>query len=330
MKQKKDCKQKKPEDSSSSDKKDQQRERRRRIFSRIAKVAAGFIVVSITATEAMMFVMFGRTDPTQKTPFEILDWANCKNYRAHALEFRSGENRISGYVIIPPFPIALILIVHGVHSSSDALEPVARYFAERSYAVMSFDGTASGRSEGIKTVGLQQQRYDIRAALDYIHSEPELTLLPLIMLGHSAGAYGVAVEAQNSGAAAVVCVSGFDSPLGTMKFWAEHYAGMLTNVEYPFLWIREYAAKGKDANESASQALSQCMVPALVVHGDNDEVIPMDISLYQGMLDRESWLVSQILVTDTKFNKHSNILVANQGVNRALLEEILQFLENRL
>ena len=68
---------------------ERKRERRRRIFSRFAKVVTGFVVVSLTATEAMMFVMFGRTTPAVDAPFPIEDWA-ARNDCA----FRFGNNRL--------------------------------------------------------------------------------------------------------------------------------------------------------------------------------------------------------------------------------------------
>ncbi len=318
------------EDVSSRPSEKKTKEKSKRFFKRLAKIVAGFVVVSLTATEAMMFIMFGRTDPVLDAPFDILNWAKEMKYKASAVSFMSGANKLRGYTIIPRSPAALVLIVHGVRSSSDALEPVVKYFIQHSYAVMTFDGTASGRSEGDKTVGLQQQRYDIRAALDYIQSDPDISGLPLIMLGHSAGAYGVAVETPKSGAVASICVSGFESPLKTMRFWAEHYAGALTNIEYPFLWIREYAAKGNEASESGAETLGRCDCPVLVVHGNNDEVIPLQISLYQAVAAAKPKKAETILVTDDRFNGHSNILVSGNHLNHDLLHQILGFISYRL
>ena len=309
-----------------ADEKEKKKERRKKFFSRLAKVITGFVVVSLTATEAMMFILFGRSEPVMDKPFGLAERAAAGGLRVRTLEFMSGANRLKGYVILPEAPRALMLAVHGVRASSDALEPVIEYFVRQSYAVMTFDGTASGRSEGSRTVGLQQQRYDVQAALAWIRQDPQLNGMPLVLLGHSAGAYGVAAETPASGAVASVCVSGFDSPLGTMHYWAEHYAGALTNVEYPFLWIREHAAKGGDANVSASRMLTSCGVPALVVHGSADEVIATQISLYQALQEHPGANVSTLFITDPRHRGHSDILVADSGLNTALLDRISAFL----
>ena len=310
------------------EKRDAERAKRRKTFiRRVAKVLTGFVVVSFTATEAMMFILFGRTDTISSRPFDMLIWASERDYRSRALEFMSGSNKLKGYYVLPPNPRALILLVHGVRTSSDSLTPVVQYFVENAYAVMTFDGTACGRSEGTTTVGLQQQRYDIRSALVVIRQDPEISQLPLALVGHSAGAYGVAVEAARSKAVAAVCVSGFESPLGTMYFWANRYASMLSNVEYPFLWIREHAAKGSDANESGSDALRSASVPALVIHGQDDDVVSPEISLYQAIVRKGAANVRTTLVTDSRFSNHSNILVSEASINRDVLDQVLRFLD---
>lgn len=320
-----------PGDSPAADElRQKKKERRKRVIKRIAKVVTGFVVVSVTATEVMMFIMFGRTDPVSKAPFGLLERLDSGIYSKRTLEFASGDNTLKGYVVLPKEPKALILFVHGVRASSDTLEPVIEYFLRRSYAVMAFDGTASGRSSGSKTVGLQQQRYDVRAALDYINSDQTLSSLPLVLFGHSAGAYGVAVETPASGAAACVCVSGFESPLGTMRYWAERYAGVFTNVEYPFLYLREYAAKGNDANESASKALTGCGIPTLVIHSDNDEVIPLGISIYKSVMNVGPDNVKTLMVTDEGSNGHMSILVSQRGPNVMLLDQIESFINTAL
>lgn len=301
--------------------------RGKRVLKRITLVVAGFLVVSATATEAMMFILFARAGPVLDRPFDILDWAEERACKTASLEFVSGGNTLKGYYIVPEDPAALILLVHGVRSSSDALEPVVKYFVENSYAVMTFDGAASGRSEGAKTAGLQQQRYDIRAALAVIENDPALAPLSLVLLGHSAGAYGAAVEAAGSGAAAVICVSGFERPLDTMRFWAVRYVGALTYVEYPFLWLREHAVKGGDANASGSEALSASAVPSLVIQGGDDSLVSFDISLYQAISEKHAENVRQILVSDPRFNDHSDILISDAGLNYAVLDDILLFLE---
>ena len=286
----------------------------------------GFVAISVTATEMMMFIMFGRSGEIDTRPFGLSEWAREQNYRWIPLEFRSGENQLKGYVIAPPNPKAMIVAVHGIKSSSDELEPVTQYFVQEGYAVAAFDGTASGRSEGQGTVGLQQQRLDLRAALEALDREGLFSDLPLVLFGHSAGAYGAAAEAPDTRACAVVCVSGFETPMGTMRAWAAQYAGVLSNIEYPFLLAREMIAKGVDANTSASGALRRSGIPALVIHGAKDDVVKENISLYRAVSENGAPNISLVYADEPGHDGHSDILVSDSGVNTRLLERIGQFL----
>ena len=115
-----------------------------------------------------------------------------------------------------------------------------------------------------------------------------------------------------------------------MRYWAERYAGVFTNVEYPFLYLREYAAKGNDANESASKALTGCGVPSLVIHSDNDEVIPLGISIYRSVVNSGADNVKTLMVTDEDSNEHTSILVSQKGPNVMLLDQIESFISSAL
>ena len=314
----------------SSDENPKERKKKRlkkRIIIIVTLVVVGFFVANMVATEVIIFFLFGRANPVLEQPFDILDWASENTYTAASFEFMSGDNELKGYYIIPEDPAALILLVHGVGGSSDDLEPLVQFFVENSYAVMTFDGTASGRSEGTKTVGLQQQRYDIQAAVSVIQNDPQTASLDLVLFGYSAGAYGASVEAEQSGAVAAVCVSGYESPLAMMRFRAAQYVGPLTNIAYPFLWLREHAVKGNDANESGSEALSNSEVPSMVIHGTDDGTVPLDISIYQAISEKDAENVQQVLVADPGFNGHGNILISDTGLNYDLLDDILLFLD---
>ena len=314
-------------DSNEKKKEEEKKVSGKKLAARLTMALTGFVVVSVTATEMMMFLMFGRNTPLEDKPFALYDWAAENSYAWNALEFFSGSNRLKGYIISPRSPKALMVIVHGIKADSDSMEPVVQYFVLRGYAVATFDGTASGRSEGKKTVGLQQQRLDLRALLDYLDEQRLYTDLPLVLFGHSAGAYGVAAEAQDTRACAAVCVSGFETPLETMRFWAAQYTGPLSSIEYPFLLIREFIAKGGDANTAASDALKRSGIPAIVVQGEDDDVVKEDISLYAAVQKNGSGLISLVHIDNPKHRGHSDILVAEDELNTELLDLIANQLE---
>ena len=315
-----------PEEERKQDEAEKKRSRKK-LAARLAAAVTGFVVISVTATEMMMFILFGRNSGPEDREFALHGWAAENGYSWHPLVFPSGDNLLKGYVIAPPEPKALMVAVHGIKSDSDALAPVVQFFVRQGYAVASFDGTASGRSEGRKTTGLQQQRLDLRACLQALRNEGLYQDLPLVLFGHSAGAYGAATEAADTGAAAVVCVSGFESPLATMRFWAEKYAGALMKIEYPFLLVRELIAKGSDADTSATGALRYAGIPAIVAQGTADDVVNEEISLYRAVSENGAEQIMLVSVDDPEHSGHQNILVSETEVNEDLLNLISRKLE---
>lgn len=299
----------------------------KKLVRRSALVLGGFIVVSVIATEAVLLAMFSRSKPVSDKAFPLEDWSRTKGLSWSQEEFAAGENTLYGYCVSGNDPRALVLIAHGLRGSSDGYEPVVKHFAERGYAVFAFDGTASGRSEGDRVVGLQQSRYDLRAAAEFIKRDGRFAGIPLVILGHSAGAYAAASEAEKLDASAVILISGFDRPIDTMRSLARRYTSALADIETPFLLAHEYAALGSEANTSAAEAVRSSDIPALVAHGAKDDAIPLDMSLYKA-LDTEIGSIGLYLDGTDAHSGHGNILFDKDGrANAELLEAIDAFLE---
>ena len=158
----------------------------------------------------------------------------------------------------------------------------------------------------------------------------EYSSLPMVLLGHSAGAYGVAAESGDEGVCAAVCVSGFDTPLGTMHKWARTYAHVFGDIHLPFLAAHEYASLGIEANTSASSSLEASKTSAMVIHGAKDDTVPLDISIF-GKLEGRTGNFTCVLEASPGHDSHSDILVDEEGnANYPLLGSIYDFLESAL
>ena len=302
----------------------------RKYLKRTALVLGGAVAVSVIATEVVFLVMFGRNKPVVTDPFPLEDWAKRQGLAWTEVKFSLEGNTLCGYYITGPKPKAMVIIAHGMYGSSDGFEPVVQYFAERNYSVLIFDGTAVGRSEGSRVVGIQQSRYDVRAAAEYVKNNALSRDIPLILFGHSAGAYASAVEAERAGADAVVCISAFEKPVDTMRYWARTYASILGEIETPFLLAHEYAALGSEANTSASDSIIASSVPALIAHGANDDAIPLEISLYEKLEDdsASSNAINLYIEENSEHDGHGDILFTEDGaLNTALMDAVDRFLQ---
>ena len=100
------------------------------------------------------------------------------------VEFPSNRgDTLRGWVFSYPGPQkALIVLYHGYGMSLDDYLPECEYFCRQGYAVLAFDGSGTGASDGLLE-GLPQHILDLGACLDYVNSKPDLSALPLLLCG---------------------------------------------------------------------------------------------------------------------------------------------------
>ena len=128
--------------------------------------------------------------------------------------------------------------------------------------VFIFDYRGYGLSDG--TISEKGAYLDAEAALDYLKSRTELDPDRLVLFGRSLGC-AVAVEmAARHRVHAVI----LESPFGSIRNMAQrHYPFLPSFLVMPFLKSRfDSLAKIRDVRS-----------PVLVLHGDRDDLIPIDV-----------------------------------------------------
>jgi pimeloyl-ACP methyl ester carboxylesterase len=177
----------------------------------------------------------------------------------------------------------IVVLAHGLPSASppasddDGYPGFAARFAESGWAALWFDMRAVRRSPGWFTI--EGWVRDVRAAVEHARSLDGLGGLPLALVGSSAGG-AVSVEAVRRGAAVDALVL-----LGAPAEWvslATDAADALRRirvdsgmavapeaVEDPRAWAAEFDGV------VAERSIGEVRVPTLVVHGDDDEVVPV-------------------------------------------------------
>ena len=133
--------------------------------------------------------------------------------------------------------------------------------------------------DGGSTVGLQQSKRDLLAAIAYAKTDGRTSGLPVYLYGHSLGGYAVAAALDEADVRAAVCVSGFDSPVQTMHGKAKEYAGIFADIQYPFLCRQNRFTFGSDADDTAVESINSVDTPILICYGENDDTIPYELSL---------------------------------------------------
>ncbi len=216
-------------------------------------------------------------------------------------------------------PSAAILLVHGIGEHSGRYQHVGRFFAERGYDTASFDNRGFGRSGGMRGHIEDFDVYldDIEERLD----ERRSLGLPVVLFGHSLGGLmasdylvsdrpqpDLAVLSSPALAAEVPRWQRVMAPIigrarPTMFFPAEIDGDGLSRdpevrrayAEDPLLVAGATAGLGLatfQAMARVNERLDRLRVPAYVLHGEADPVVPPHASAPLADLDgvvRRTW-----------------------------------------
>ena len=126
--------------------------------------------------------------------------------------------------------------------------------------------------------GLEQSAYDVYAAEQFAHKDRKLSQLPLCLIGHSWGAYGVAASLHfDQTPLAVVAMSGFYNPLAVMHSLPRSKVGPIADIGLEDLRETMEKRSGKDAFLSAVDAINEAKdTRVLIVQGDQDQTVILD------------------------------------------------------
>ncbi|HEY7736832.1 MAG TPA: alpha/beta hydrolase [Candidatus Limnocylindrales bacterium] len=174
-----------------------------------------------------------------------------------------------------------VLLVHGWESARDRTLPIAAFLHEVGFHILTIDVRGHGANEPeVLPVSAGEFGLDALAGFQALLARPEVTLAAIA--GHSLGATGVLLAAAaDDRVAAVVATSAAADPLRlTRQTFRLARLPIPDPVAYPLAWLTTRVfvrPRGHVVRAiSASAALARYRGPVLLVHGDADEVIPIE------------------------------------------------------
>lgn len=127
------------------------------------------------------------------------------------ITFAVKGERCSGWLYLPSHrtqPVSCVVMAHGITGTKDfALPAYAERFSAAGHAVLTFDYRHFGASQGEprQVVDVRSQIEDVRGALDFVRSCPEVDRARILLWGTSLGAgHVVTVAASDQTLAAAV------------------------------------------------------------------------------------------------------------------------------
>ena len=171
----------------------------------------------------------------------------------------------------------VILLGHGYAANREQMLPQAAFLTAAGYSVLLFDWRAHGASDGALTSFGYYEAGDVRAALDYLESRPDLRHPRFGALGVSYGA-GLMLysAARDPRLAAVVCDSIYSLPAVEETFTGWSRTGMPVGaLRFPVAPLADPAARfflGRDLTDldPRAQAAAVSPRPLLFIHSAED------------------------------------------------------------
>ncbi len=252
--------------------------KKKRIIFGIAIV----LVVLIVIIQAVTIVLYNKTFHQRFSSNNnkgILSFEDFPQLTREKGTFASNkEQKIVGYFYSAKGDTdykAVVILNHGFGGGGHKYYiPQINYLAQNGYLVYAFDKTGNDESEGKYVKGLAQGVIDLEYALDYVRKEKVSKNLPIMLYGHSWGAYSACtVLEKETDIKAVVSLSGFNKSQDMLVDQGEKMYGKFVGIMKPFLTLCDFINFGFDASDSSLNGLKKTNAKVLLYHSDDDETI---------------------------------------------------------
>ncbi len=173
---------------------------------------------------------------------------------------------------IPSRNGAAIILAHGYAGSRHQMLSRAQVLVEEGYGVLLFDFRGHGQSGGdLVTIGDHEQR-DLRAAIDFVESQPDVESERIGGLGFSmGGATVIQVAATDKRLRAIIAEAAFPA----LKDALNHQARLLGPVtQIPARWAIRQEGVDISAVRPVDDICDISPRPVLLIYGSEDPVVP--------------------------------------------------------
>lgn len=207
---------------------------------------------------------------------------NAKQYPREELKIPSGQNLLTAYLYGKNNMNGLIVVSPGHTDANDIKLYEIIYFVDNGWQVLCYDYTGSYTSQGQSLVGYNQSVHDLDSVLNYIESNDSLKDIPVVLFGHSLGAYASAAVLQyGHNVKAAVIASGFDTPKEQWLYSIERYTSRFHYLLYPYTRLFISMQYGKEQNLSAIDGINSVDIPVLVISGTDDSFYGGESPIYK-------------------------------------------------
>lgn len=246
----------------------------------------------------------------------LYDDIDQERYPREKLDILSGNNILAGYLYEVEASKGLIVISPGHRDASDIKLYEIMYFVDNGWSVLCYDYTGCYASDGTSMKGYTQCIYDLDAVLSYIEDEERFKDMPVMLFGHSLGAYATAGVLQfNHNVKAAVVASGFNTPSEQWTYSIERYTGVGHYILKPFTELFINLKYGKDKDLSAVDGINAVDIPILIISGTNDEFYGGESPIYKQRENIFNKNAEFLYMTEENHNGHYDYFLTDKALD---------------
>ncbi len=220
------------------------------------------------------------------TIYEPVEWIRrsvneFEDLKAERITFKTDNgNELVGYIYSKTFEEykGVIIISHGMGSQGqNGYMGLADVLTSDGFLVFAYDATGHGETLTEAMGGLPRGVIDLDYAIRYVKQESKFENLPIMLFGHSWGAYSVGnVINFHPDVEAVAMMAGFNESIDMLIYEGRVVVGSIVDVLAPYIEIYEKIKYGEYAGTSAIEGFDSTDASILIIHSEDDERIPYD------------------------------------------------------
>ena len=242
-------------------------------FAQVYRVRAGF-----PRRHELLWAPDALGMPHEEVTVPTADGLTLPGWYMPASSTVAGAAAVAGATTLARAPG--IALVHGWESARDRTLPHAQFLHAAGFHVLAVDVRGHGQNQPESLpISVGEFAIDAAAAVRWLAARQEVTKVGL--LGHSMGAAGAMVAAAAE--PAVAAVVGVSTPADPYRLTRQTFRlaslPIPGAIAWPLAWLTTHVFLGPrghtPAEVSASRAVREIEVPMLLVHGDEDHVVPV-------------------------------------------------------
>lgn len=256
-------------------------------YKKILAIALAALLLHLTVVMPVATVII--YEAIFSTRFETEDWLcySTEDFEGLSVErsdfYSSDGVRLAGYKYSRAesgTPQGVAVVAHGLGGGGhNFYMPLINELCKGGYAVFAYDAHGNDESEGDSAEGLPQGVIDLDCAISHVKALECYDGLPIVLLGHSWGAYSAAsVLSLHPDVKAAVLLSGFNESEDLLLHEARRYAWIFADLSSPYVFLYERIKFGsRYADASAIDGIADSNADVLVVHSEDDADVPFDL-----------------------------------------------------